>query len=372
MQYIIHYGELSLKGHNRGSFIRQLADNIELKTGGRVSRYMGRLYLEGGNGDELANIFGISWYAPCHKVESTPENIRNRLFEILDSLDTQNRTFGLFIKRSDKSFRTPSMQFARTLGKEISERYGMAVDLGAPDIPVHILIAEDTFIHFEKIKGAGGFPVGVTGKVISLLSGGIDSPVASYLLMKRGCDVDFVHFHAYPHNEQAFGSKIPDIVKILRKYQNRSRLYLVPYKLFQLAVFSNNIPAGYEMVLFRSFMFRFASALAEEKGYKAVVTGDSLSQVASQTIENLASAIPSCSFPLFQPLISFDKEEITDISKKIGTYDISIQQYKECCSILSRSPKTKTKPYKVRELEERMDFGELLTDTMDFIECYEI
>ncbi len=369
---LIHYGELALKKKNRGRFIRQLAENIEKKAGGKVSIYEGRLYMEGGNPNVLKDVFGISWYAPGYKVERGMNSITEKIFEILDKKQTSNKTFGLFIKRSDKRYKPNSAELARILGQRIVDRYSMGVDLDDPDIPIHIEIAQKAFLRFTKTRGSGGLPVGITGSVLSMLSGGIDSPVSSYLMMRRGCDVDFIHFHTYADNSRVLETKIPELARKVGSYGNHSLLYLVPYKIFQIEILKNEIPRGYEMLLFRSFMFRLSGHIAKEKGYKAVVTGDCLAQVASQTIENLAISANSSPVPVFQPLISFDKEQIIDVASRIDTYDISIKRYKECCSILSANPKTQAAMEKISTIEDRIDMEKIVEDSLAVMDQYEI
>ncbi len=369
--YIIHYGELALKGKNRGEFINRLLRNIELKTKGRVRTYPGRLYLEGGNPEKLGRIPGVSWYAPCVKADRSIEGIIDRVFELLDSIDIKEKTFGLFVKRGDKSFKPNSQELSRILGKKIVDRYGMKVNLNTPDISLFITVSRDVFIHLEKIRGLGGLPVGVTGRVLSLLSGGIDSPSASYLMIKRGCEVDFLHFHAFSTNQEAMETKIPRLVSRLVGYQNRCVLYLVPYKLFQMEVFKRDIPKGYEMILFRAFMLRFAEKLSDKCGYKALVIGDSLSQVASQTLENISSVYRTVSLPILHPLIGFDKEDIVSVSRHINTYELSIEPYKECCSILSKNPKTRTDPFRIEGFLDRLGIDEIVERSLAIMDKVE-
>ena len=369
---LIHFGELSLKGKNRNLFVERLASNIEKKTGGNVSIYRDRLFLTDGSPDNLKFVYGISWYAQAKKIKKDPESISKNVFRIIDENISNSKTFGIHVKRADKSFKPDSQVLAKDLGKDIKDKYDLSVDLKNPDLNIYIEIADEVFIHINKIKGLGGMPVGIGGKILSLLSGGIDSPVASCQMIKRGAEVDFLHFHAFNSNEKVLDSKIIELAKIVSKYQLKSTIYLVSYNEFQKELLKNNIENGYELVLFRRFIIRFAEFLADKYGYNAICTGDSLSQVASQTIENIESVISNVSVPVFQPLISMDKLEIIDISKKIGTYETSIEKYMECCSLVSKNPKTKTRKNIIQKYERILNFHEVIERTCKNIDIVEI
>jgi len=369
---LIHFGELTLKGKNRNVFIDKLINHIQNKTGGIINKYRDRLFLEGGNPEKLDYIFGISWYANAYKIQKDLSTLKKLIFELIELNSENLNTFGLFIKRADKSFKPDSMVLSSELGNDIKERYSLKVDLDNPDIYIYIEIADEIFVHLNKNRGLGGMPVGIGGRILSLLSGGIDSPVASCQMIKRGAEVDFLHFHAFNSNKNVEDSKIIELAKIINKYQTKSRIYIASYNEFQKEILNHKIEKGYELVLFRRFIIKFAEFLAEKENYNALCTGDSLSQVASQTIENIGSVINNISIPVFQPLISLDKLEIIDISKKIGSYETSIQPYKECCSLMSKNPKTKTRKNIVKKYENVLNFKQIISDTYEKIKIVSI
>ena len=367
---LIHYGELSLKGRNRDLFEIRLKDNIESSAGGRIKRFRGRFVLEGGDSAKLKDVFGISWYSDALTVTKDIESIKCAVLSELEKRVSDNPSFGVFVKRPDKNFPIESVEVASLIGGEIVSRFGLRVDLKHPELSVYIEIADEVYVYFNKDQGLKGLPVGVSGKVLSLLSGGIDSPVASYLMMKRGCLVDYLHFHVYSDNKYVNDTKMTGIISQLERFQSGYSIYLAPYYPFETQMLRDIDTKGHELVLFRRFMFKVAQRLALQKGSKALVTGDSLGQVASQTIENIAEVSSSLSLPLFQPLISYDKQEIVDLAKKIGTYEHSIASYKDCCSIVSSNPRTRANHRLLLELEERIDMEKLADDTLELISVY--
>jgi len=369
---LIHFGELSLKGKNRNVFIEKLINNIERKTGGKVTKYRDRLFLMGGNPDLLSYIYGISWYTKAIRLKKDLKNIINNVIQLIEENQVGTKTFGVHVKRADKSFKPDSQELASSLGNTIRERFNLSVNLKNPDLNISIEIADDVFIYLNKQKGLGGMPVGNGGRILSLLSGGIDSPVASCQMIKRGAEVDFIHFHALSSNEKVFDSKIIDLAKIVTNFQVKSIIYIASYNEFQKEILKHKIENGYELVLFRRFIIKFAEFLAEKKSYHAICTGDSLSQVASQTIENIASVMCNISIPVFQPLISMDKLEIIEISKKMGSYETSIKEYKECCSLMSKNPKTKTRKNIINRYEELIDLENIIKKTYEKTEIVHI
>ena len=361
---LVHYGELALKGGNRSKFEKILRDNIEKKAGGRALSQEGRIFCENTDIKMLAYVFGISWYSECIKVTKNIETIISTVKQEVSSKLEGVNSFAVYVKRSDKRFEYNSVEVAKIVGKEIIDEFNLKVDLNNPDLPIYIEIADHVFIHFNKIKGLGGLPMGVSGKLLSLLSGGIDSPVASNQMMKRGCELDFIHFHAFPDNYDFSDTKIISFIKILKRYQNNNTLYLVPYNHFQLALLKNKIIESYELVMFRRFMVKLSERIATENNYMGIVLGDNLGQVASQTLENLYAARFDCKVPIYQPLISYDKDDIIKKSRDLGTFEISIKPYKECCSLVSNSPKTKAKLETVLHYSDKLDFDELIEITL--------
>jgi len=367
---LIHYGELSLKGKNRSLFENKLKENIERETGGKVTKYRGRFVLENGEPELLKYVFGISWYAEALRVDKNYDSIRDIILSKVDKELPGKSSFAVFVKRSDKSFPQTSMELENNIGSEISKRFAIKVNLKNPELSVFIEIADDVYVHFTKKQGLKGLPVDVSGNVLSLLSGGIDSPVASYLMMKRGCRVNFIHFHVFSNNSLIKDTKMRYVFEILNKYQGNSRIYLVPYYQFEMAVLKAVNTRGHELVIFRRFMVRVAERIALQYGFKALVTGDSLGQVASQTMENIAQITNTVSMPIFQPLIAYDKQEIVDLAKKVGTYELAIENYKDCCSIVSANPRTKAKKNQIQLLEERMKIDDVIEKTLELVSVY--
>jgi len=367
---LIHYGELSLKGKNRSLFENKLKLNIERETGGKVTKYRGRFVLENGEPELLKYVFGISWYAEALRVDKNYDSIRDIVLSKVEKELPGKSSFAVFVKRSDKSFHQTSMELEKDIGSEISKSFAIKVNLTNPELSVFIEIADDVYVYFNKKQGLKGLPVDVSGDVLSLLSGGIDSPVASYLMMKRGCRVNFIHFHVFSENRLIKDTKMQYVFDILNKYQSNSRIYLVPYYQFEMAILNNVRTRGHEMILFRRFMVKVAERIALRNGFKALVTGDSLGQVASQTMENIAQLTKIISMPIFQPLIAYDKQEIIDLAKKVGTYELAIENYKDCCSIVSSNPRTKPNTNQILALEERMNIDEVVCKTLELVTIY--
>jgi len=369
---LIHYGELSLKGRNRSLFENKLKENIERETGGKVTKYRGRLVLENGEPERLKNVFGISWYAEAIRVDKNYDSIRDLILSKVKDHITGKSSFGVFVKRPDKSFPYTSMELECKIGSEISKTYSIKVNLKNPELSVFIEIADDVYVHFTKKQGLNGLPVDISGNVLSLLSGGIDSPVASYLMMKRGCRVNFIHFHVFSKNTLVNDTKMRHVFETLNKYQRNSRIFLVPYYQFEMEILKALHTRGHELILFRRFMVRVAERISLQNGFKALVTGDSLGQVASQTMENIAQITKTVSIPIFQPLIAYDKQEIVDLAKKIDTYELSIENYKDCCSIVSSNPRTKANTKQILELEGRMNIDRVIEKTLELVSVYDV
>ena len=369
---LIHYGELSLKGKNRSLFENKLKENIERETSGKVTKYRGRFVLENGDPENLKNVFGISWYAEAIRVDKNYNSIRDLILNKVKNEVSGKGSFGVFVKRADKSFPYTSMELENDIGREISKSFAIKVNLKNPELSVFIEIADDVYVYFKKKQGLKGLPVDVSGNVLSLLSGGIDSPVASYLMMKRGCRVNFIHFHVFSNNTLVIDTKMRRLFESLNKYQSNSRIFLVPYYQFEMEILKAVNTKGHELILFRRFMVRVAERIALQYGFKALVTGDSLGQVASQTMENIAQITNTVSMPIFQPLIAYDKQEIVDLAKKVGTYELSIENYKDCCSIVSSNPRTKANKKQIQSLEEKMNINDVIDKTLELVSVYRV
>jgi len=369
MLTLIHYGEIGLKGKNRSFFEKQLMKNIKKITRGKVKRTDSRLILEGGNQEKLKNVFGIAWYASVYRTTSNFKDIQEKTLKKLKEKVKNKPSFAVYVNRADKNFPLNSMKTAALLGEKIIKNYSLKVNLSKPQLAVFVEITKkQTYIFFEKNKGLGGLPVNSSGQILSLFSGGIDSSVSSYLMMKRGCQINLIHFHVFPKNNQVKKTKIIQLVKQLQTYQPKISLYLIPYYPFQIKTIS--IHPGYELVVFRRFMLKTAEKLALKNNFQALVTGDSLGQVASQTLENIVSTETAVNLPIFRPLITYDKQEIIDLAKKIQTYNLSISSYKDCCSIISRKPKTRTKLKLINQIEEEISIDKIIDESLKETERY--
>ena len=374
---IIHYNEITLKGGNRPFFERVLVDNIKgflenikynkiYKDGGKIIIEMNKdIDLEKIK-EILENIPGISNFYFAVSEERELEKINKKTVEFLKNyLQTENdknnkiKTFKIEARRSDKKFKFKSPEINAKVGEYILENTKLKVDVHQPDLEIVIDIGnKDCFIYFEKTNGIDGLPVGTTGKLISLISGGIDSPVASYMMMKRGAKITFVHFKNKTINNTG-DDKIKSLVKKLSRFQGRSKLYIVPFEEFQKEIIAK-IPSKNRMIIYRRIMFKLAEMIAKKENAKGFVTGDSLSQVASQTLDNIGVIYNSANLPIFPPLIGMNKQEIIDLAVKIGTYEASILPYQDCCSFLiARHPETKANLGDILRQEEILEIDEI-------------
>jgi len=346
---VIHFGEIWLKGRNRNRFISMLFKNVKLHLDGidykELAWFRDRflLYLNAGQSiedalDRLNYVFGISWFAP---VKITKSSI-NEVLKATQEFQVKNRKlpYRIEVHRSDKSLPFTSVDVVSAFIKH-QDRLPFKIDKNSDRIIFISMTKDKTFICTEKIKGLGGLPVGSSGKAIILISGGIDSPVASYYAMKRGLEPIYLHIHAFASNEEARRSKLKEIMRILGKYSN-AKIYYAPGYIFQSYVAKS--PSRYEVVLFKMFMYRLAERLAAKEDAKVIVTGESLGQVASQTVDNIASSSLGTKSFVMRPLISFDKDEIIHKSKELGLFDTSIQSYADVCSINARNPTTSADP----------------------------
>jgi len=354
---LVHYNEIALKGKNRRSFEELLVESLRRALRGlgfrRVQRVQGRLLVEFRDEIQweetrrrLARTFGISHFARARRVELDLDALRAGLAELVDLVEPGSvRTFAVHSRRSDKSFPLNSMELNRELGRFVKERTGLEVDIESPELPIYVyLLPGEAFLALDRSPGPGGLPAGAAGKVVCLISGGIDSPVAAERMMRRGCDVVFVHFHSFPHTSAASIEKARRIVEVLRRDRGPARLYLVPFAELQRRIVAA-CPEPYRVLLYRRFMMRAAEALAGREGALALVTGESLGQVASQTLQNLASIEAAVSLPVLRPLVGYDKQEIVREAERIGTFETSIGPHDDCCGFLMpRNPATRARP----------------------------
>ncbi len=361
--YLARYSEIGLKGQNRSFFEKKLIKNIKGKLGEvRIEKDSGSILVYSNATEKLKEIFGIAWFAEAEGIELNENKLKNVIVKILKS--KRPKTFKLFVSRANKKFPRTSIELAKEIGQFCEEK-GFAVDLENPELKIFIDILEKrALVYAEKQRGLGGLPVGTSGRVLCLLSGGIDSPAAAFLMAKRGCTVDFLHFYALRKAEEVKKSKITKIVSQLEKFCGKSKLFLMPFLDFQLAVLENG---EYELQLFRRVMLRLAEKFARENRHDAIVLGDNLNQVASQTLENMTAVQCGIEIPIFRPLLTYDKEEIINLAKKIGTYNLSVEKYKDCCSIIAKKPKTRIKKEKLFELEKEIRLNEIVEKTFSKI-----
>ena len=367
---VVHYQEIALKGNNRPWFVSRLARNIRTATrdvGVREVRVlMGRIELVLGEGADwnsvrqrVENIFGIANFAHANSAPLDVDAIAQQI--LADLGDRQTDSFRVSARRADKRFPLTSPQMEREIGGRIKEARGWRVDLGNPGLTIHVeALTDEAFYYFGKEPGAGGLPAGTSGRVACLLSGGIDSPVAAWRMMRRGCRVIFVHFHSYPILSRASQEKARELVGVLTKFQYDSKLFLVPFGEIQQKVVLAVAPP-LRVVIYRRLMMRIAEAIARRNRAQALVSGEVVGQVASQTLENLSAIDEVVSMPVLRPLIGMDKDEITAAAQRLGTYEISIIPDQDCCTLFTpRHPATKAKRWEVERAEASLPIEEIV------------
>jgi thiamine biosynthesis protein ThiI len=369
---IVHHHEITLKRGNRSMFEKQLMKNVRLAMSGiiplpAVRGGYGRFVIDAGGTEidvlttRLARVFGLANICPALKVNQDISEFCTAADQLL--IDREFDTIRVETRRADKNFPVNSMEVSAQVGEHLCRKYGVRADMKRPDVTVHIeIVDKKAYVYTSKIPGAGGLPVGVAGKVVALLSAGFDSPVASYHMMKRGAEVAFVHFHSNPYVTRDSVDQVRQLVEILTTYQYSSTVHIVPFGEAQQEIVSQT-PSALRVVLYRRFMIRIAEAVARREKAEALVTGESLGQVASQTLRNIAVIDAAANLPVLRPLIGSDKEEIIAVSRKIGTFEISSQPYDDCCSFLTpRNPETWADPEEVEEVEARLDASRLVLE----------
>lgn len=384
---LLKYGEIALKGLNKPMFERKLLDNIRRALGGEgefsVRKAQSTIYVEPlGDADmtaaaqRLKKVFGISNICLMTKCEKNIDAIAAAAIECVksDMEERGGKTFKVEAMREDKTFPMRSPEICRVIGGMILKNVdGIKVDVHNPDIQVNIEVRGDALVYTDKIRGAGGMPVGTNGKAALLLSGGIDSPVAGYMISKRGVTIDAVHFHSHPYTSDRAKEKVIDLAKIISEYCGKINLHIVPFTDIQLAII-DKCPEKCLTIIMRRYMMRLAERIAGKNGARALITGESIGQVASQTLEGLCASDAAVSMPVFRPCIGMDKEEIVTISKKIDTYETSILPYEDCCTIfVPKHPKTRPSLEEVAEAEKALtNAEELMLDALENTEVIEI
>jgi thiamine biosynthesis protein ThiI len=372
---IVKTHELALKGKNRPWFMRKLTDNLRIATrGAGVERvWKGQLMVGLTLADEecwpevrsrLKEVFGVAKFYKAYELPQDLDGLKGRLPEMLDSRSF--KSFRITTNRADKRFQMTSDEVNRDLGAFVKDLTGAEVSLKEPELTIYVDIqAKGLLVYFDEVKAHGGLPVGVSGKVAVMLSGGIDSPVAAWQMMKRGCQAMFVHFHSYPLVDRTSMEKATDLVEHLTRHQYESNLFMAPLGEIQKQIILS-CPPSYRVVLYRRFMVRITEALARRNRAKAIITGESCGQVASQTLENIAVVDQSAGMPILRPLIGHNKEEIVDMAQDIGTFTTSILPDQDCCTLfVPKHPETKASLDTVLRLEEGLAVDEMVKDAVE-------
>ena len=392
MQYqsfLIKYAEIGTKGKNRFMFEDALIKQIrfalrEVDGSFEVTKESGRIYVTA-EGDydyddtieALKRVFGIADICPMVQIDDRDyENLKKHVVEYMDKVyPDKNLTFKVVARRGDKRYPVSSDQINRDMGEAILEAFPqMRVDVHNPDVLLRVEIRQKVNIFSLMIPGPGGMPVGTNGKAMLLLSGGIDSPVAGYMIAKRGVKIDAVYFHAPPYTSDRAKQKVVDLAKLVARYSGPMDLHVVNFTDIQLYIYEK-CPHEELTIIMRRYMMRIAQAIAEKNGAIGLITGESIGQVASQTLQSLAATNEVCTMPVYRPVIGFDKQEIVDVSEKIGTYEISIQPFEDCCTIfVAKHPVTKPNINVIRNserhLEEKIDeLVKTALETTEVIRC---
>ena len=371
---LIKYGELTTKKSNRLAFVKLLAKNIENILKGEkynIKYDRVRMYIECDDVDiiskKLQTVFGIHSIVICHKVNNNLDDIKNSILNILSNLNF--KTFKVETKRALKSFEIHSMDFNKIIGGLVLKNFDVSVDVHNPDLLLKIEIrSEGTFIYTNEIKGIGGYPVGIQGKGMLMLSGGIDSPVAGYLALKRGVDLECLYFESPPHTSIQAKNKVVELANIINKYSGNIKVNVVPFTKLQETIYKN-VDDNYVITIMRRMMYRIAERVANLHNCKIIVNGESIGQVASQTLSSMSVINNVTNMPVIRPVACMDKLEIIEISRKIGTYDTSILPYEDCCTIfLPKHPVINPELSRCLMYESRFDYEKLIDECIDNIE----
>jgi thiamine biosynthesis protein ThiI len=367
---VVHYQEIALKGKNRPWFLGRLVRNLREAVAdldveavrplmGRIEIVLGPAATREAVAERVSRTFGIANFSFAGRTRLDLDVLTQAILRDLEGRTC--RSFRVSARRADKRFPLTSPQVEREVGGRIQEARGWPVDLEGADLVIHVeLLTSEAFYFFGKERGPGGLPIGTAGRVACLMSGGIDSPVAAHRMMRRGCRVMFIHFHSYPILSRASQEKARELVTLLTKWQQRSRLYLVAFGDIQQQVVLG-VPGPMRVIVYRRLMLRIAERIARVRGALALVTGDVVGQVASQTLENLAVVGSVATLPLFRPLIGMDKEEITAQAIKLGTYPISIIPDQDCCTLFTpKNPQTRAKLEQIEAAEKVLPIEDLV------------
>lgn len=377
---LVRYGEIGLKGRNRSVFVGALVNNLRralasLGTDAKVRHHYGRIYITWSEGERqaihraVASTFGVVSYSPAVRVPLDVDAMCEAAAAALEEAkDGQNvATFKVEARRSEKGFSLDSMQINKTVGAYLLSRNpGIRVDVHKPDLTVHVEVrSEGILIYSQVLPGPGGLPVGTSSTAMLLLSGGIDSPVAAWYALKRGIRLEAVHFHSYPFTSERSLQKVRDLSQVLCRYAGTIPLHVVHFTEVQRAI-QRHVPTSFGITIMRRFMLRIASVLAEQRDGLALVTGESVGQVASQTLESMRAINEVTNLPILRPLVGLDKTEIVDDARRIGTYDLSILPYEDCCTVfVPENPQTRPKMASVHKAEAGLDIDALVAEAVE-------
>lgn len=378
---VCRYGELSTKGKNRRNFTAQLVRNVraQLKAFANLTykETYDRLYITLNGEDafavseELKHVFGLSSFSLAVKVERDLEVMAMEVVRLIK--EEEGSTFKVVARRHDKSYEHVSDTINRHVATRVLQNTDLKVDVRKPDISVIVEVRQDAaYLMMSKIEGAGGYPVGIQGRVMLMLSGGIDSPVAGYLMMKRGVTIEAIHFASPPYTSDEAQKKVMDLAKKLTKYQANIRVHVVPFTDIQLEIYKK-ANESYAITLMRRFMLRIGQEFAEKRHCLAIANGENLGQVASQTLHSMKEITNISTLPILRPLLTYDKIEIIDVARKIDTYETSIIPFEDCCTIFTPTkPTTKPSAKKIDFYESKLEIDELIEKAIENIETFEI
>lgn len=377
---LIKYGELTTKKDNRNFFVKTLYDNILKKLNGiniKIEKTLSRMYIMYDSIDEkkiihgLSQVFGIHSIVICDYVNTNIDEIKNKVLDILKN--KQFKTFKVSTKRSDKTFEHTSMEFNNIIGGLILKNFNSKVDVHNPELLINIEIRkEGTYIYDTEIKGLGGYPVGIQGKGLLMLSGGIDSPVAGYLSLKRGVNIECLYFESPPHTSLNAKNKVLKLAEILKNYSGNIKVHIVPFTKIQEEIYKN-IPSNYNITIMRRMMYRIAERYAKKRNCKIIINGESIGQVASQTLNSMSVINNVTNMPVIRPVACLDKLEIIEISKKIETYETSILPYEDCCTIfVPKHPIINPSLETAINYEKNLNYEELINECIKNIEIIKI
>ncbi|MCJ1908567.1 tRNA uracil 4-sulfurtransferase ThiI [Planococcus ruber] len=376
-QILVRYGELSTKGKNRSSFIGRLRDNIRQMFADlgsiRVKAERDRMFIFTDSEEDmqqilerLPKVFGIQSFSPVTETVLTMEAMQEAAIVVIDKLDLEGKTFKVNVNRANKDFPHEKLEIMQAIGSSVLRNFPeLTVQMKKPDIELKVDIRENgAFLMAEVIQGAGGLPVGAGGKALLMLSGGIDSPVAGYHMLKRGVRLELIHFFSPPFTNDRAKEKVFDLAEKLSHFGSSVNLHVIPFTELQQEV-HKQVPDNITMTSTRRMMMKIADLVLAETKSQAIITGESLGQVASQTLESLNAINAVTNSPVLRPLIAADKLEIIETAQKIGTYDISIRPFEDCCTIFTpANPKTKPKLEKVEYYENFVSFDELIQEAV--------